>query len=72
MLVHLAANLIPLGLQITRQEVSQKLVRLDNSLAVSILGFFEHLLRLAGLQLAGLLILLGTHTLWPIQLWKIL
>jgi hypothetical protein len=32
-LVHLAANLILLGLQVTGQEVSQKFVRLGNSLA---------------------------------------
>jgi hypothetical protein len=45
--VHLAANPIPLGLWVTGQEVPQKLVRLGNSLAVSLLGFFEHLLGLA-------------------------
>jgi hypothetical protein len=57
-LVHLAKNLIPLGLQITGQEVPQKLVHLGNSLVVSLPGLFKHLLGLAELQLTGLLIIL--------------
>jgi hypothetical protein len=35
MLVHLAADAIPLGLCVTRQEIPQKLVCLGNSLVVS-------------------------------------
>jgi hypothetical protein len=58
-LVHLAANVIPLGLHITGQEVPQKLVHLSNFLAVSFLGFLEHLLGLLNLQQAGLHIILG-------------
>ncbi len=54
MLVHLAANMIPLGLCITGQEVHQLLVRLGNCLVVSLLGFLEHLLGLLNLHLAGL------------------
>jgi hypothetical protein len=72
MLVHLAANLVPLGLRVTGQDAPQKLVRLGNSLIMSLLGFMEHLLGLAELQLAGLLILLGTCTLRPIQPLEIL
>ncbi len=53
-LVHLAANAIPLGLQITRQEVPQLLVHLSNCLVVSLLGFLEHLLGLLNLHHAGL------------------
>ncbi len=67
-----AANPTPLGLWVTRQEVSQKLVCLGNSLIVSRPGFFDHLLSLAELQLVGLLILLGTCTLRPIWLLEIL
>jgi hypothetical protein len=52
--VHLAADTIPLRLCITRQEVPQLLVRLGNCLVVSLLGFFEHLLSLLNLHLAGL------------------
>ncbi len=57
-LVHLAANAIPLGLRVTRQEVPQKLVRLGNRLVVSLLGFLEHLLGLLNLQLVGLHVIL--------------
>jgi hypothetical protein len=59
MLMHLAANPIPLGLRITRQEVPQKLVGLGNSLVMSLLGFFKHLLGLAELYLVSLLVLVG-------------
>ena len=52
--MHLAANKILLGLQITRQEVPQERVRLGNCLVVLLLGFLEHLLGLLDLQLAGL------------------
>ncbi len=55
---HLATNAIPLGLQVTGQEVPQKLVRLGNYLVVSLLNFLEHLLGLLNLQLAGLHIIL--------------
>ncbi len=72
MLVHLAANPSPLGLRIIGQEVPQKLVCLGISLVLSLLGFFEHLLGLAELQLAGLLILYGTRTLGLTGLVKIL
>ncbi len=54
MLVHLAADTIPLGLCITKQEVPQLLVRLGSCLVVSLLGFLEHLLSLLNLHLAGL------------------
>jgi hypothetical protein len=59
--MHLAANPIPLGLRITRQEVPQnhKLVGLGNSLVVSLLGFFKHLLGLVELHLVSLLVLVG-------------
>ncbi len=53
-LLHLAANTIPLGLQITRQEVPQLLEHLGNCLVMSLLGFSEHLLVLLDLHLAGL------------------
>ncbi len=53
MLVHLAADVIPLGLCIARQEVPQLLVRLGNCIVVSLLGFLEHLLGLLNLYLAG-------------------
>ncbi len=54
MLVHLAAEVIPLGLRITGQEVPQLLVRLGDCLVVSLLGFLEHLLGGLNLHLAGL------------------
>ncbi len=66
------ANPISLGLRITRQEVPQKLLRRDKSLGVSLLGFFEHLLGVGKLQLAGFLVFLGTSTLGPIWLLEIL
>jgi hypothetical protein len=53
-LVHLAANVIPLGLQITGQEVPQLLLPLGDCLFVMLLGFLEHLLGLLDLHLAGL------------------
>jgi hypothetical protein len=59
MLVHLTANVIPLGLHVTRQEIPQKLVRLGDCLVVSLLGFLEHLLGLLNLQLVGLHVILG-------------
>jgi hypothetical protein len=54
MLVHLTANIILLGLQITGQDVPQLLVRLGNCLIVLLLGFLEHWLGLLNLHLAGL------------------
>ncbi len=51
--MHLAADTIPLGLGVTRQQVPQLLVRLSNCLVVSLLGFLEHLLSLLNLHLAG-------------------
>ncbi len=66
-LAYLAANLIPLGLRITRQEIPQKLIRLGISPVVSLPGFFEHLLGLAELQLASLLIFLELKPLGPID-----
>jgi hypothetical protein len=72
MLMHLAADLIPLGLWVTRQEVPRKLVCLGNSLVVSLLGFFEHLLGVKEHQLAGLLVFLGTQTLGPYWLLEII
>ncbi len=59
MLMHLAANAIPLGLWITGQEVPQLLVHLGNCLVVLFLGFLEHLLGLLDLQLAGLHVIVG-------------
>jgi hypothetical protein len=52
-LVHLAADAIPLGLCITKQQVPQLLVHLGNCLVVSLLGFLEHLSCLLNLHLAG-------------------
>jgi hypothetical protein len=54
MLVHLAADMIPMGLCITRQQVPQLLVHLSYPLVVSLLGFLEHLNQLLNLYLAGL------------------
>jgi hypothetical protein len=53
MLVHLAADAIPLELHVTGQQVPQLLVRLGNCLVMSLLGFLEHLLGLFNLHLAG-------------------
>jgi hypothetical protein len=53
-LVHLAADAIPLGLRVTGQEVPQLLVRLGDCLVVSLLGFLKHLLSLLNLHLVGL------------------
>jgi hypothetical protein len=53
-LVHLAANAIPLGLQVAGQEVPQELIRLGDCLVVLLLGFLEHLLDLLDLQPASL------------------
>jgi hypothetical protein len=52
-LVHLAADVIPLGLCIAGQQVPQLLVQLGNCLVVSLLGFLEHLLVLLNLHLAS-------------------
>jgi hypothetical protein len=41
MLMHLVANVIPLGLQITEQEVPQLLLRLGDCLMMLLLGFLE-------------------------------
>jgi hypothetical protein len=71
-LVHLTADQIPFGLRVTGQELPKKLVRLGNSLVVSLPGFLKHLLGLAKLQLAGLLLLPGTQTHEPTGLWMIL
>jgi hypothetical protein len=72
MLVHLAAYPIPLGLLVTGQEVPQKLIGLGNSLVMSLSGFFEHLLGVNDLHLAGHLIFFGGCTLRPSWLLKIL
>jgi hypothetical protein len=53
MLVHLAADAIPLGLCVAGQQVPQLLVQLGNCLVVSLLGFLEHLASLLNLHLAG-------------------
>jgi hypothetical protein len=53
MLVHLAADAIPLGLCVARQQVPQLLVQLSDCLVVSLLGFLEHLTSLLNLHLAG-------------------
>ncbi len=52
-LVNLAADAIPLGLCIARQQVPQLLIRLSNCLVVSFLGFLEHLISLLNLHLVG-------------------
>jgi hypothetical protein len=72
MLVHLTANMIPLGLSIPRQEVHQKSLRLGNCLAVNFLGFLDHLSSLPNIQLASLHVILGDSTLRPSSLLKIL
>ena len=72
MLVHLAANPIQVGLWVTGQEIPQKLILLGNSLVVSLLSFFKHLLDVTNLNLVGLLIFLGGHTLRPSWLLEIL
>ncbi len=53
MLVHLAADAIPLGLCVSGQQVPQLLVRLGDCLVVSLLAFLEHLGSLLNLHLAG-------------------
>ncbi len=53
MLVHLAADAIPLGLCVAGQQVPQLLIRLSDCLVVSLLGVLEHLLSLLNLHLAG-------------------
>jgi hypothetical protein len=53
MLMHLAADAIPLGLCIARQQVPQLLIQLGDCLVVSLLGLLEHLLSLLNLHLAG-------------------
>ncbi len=53
MLVHLAADTIPLGLCVAGQQVPQLLVQLGNCLDVSLLGFLKHLLGLLNLHLAS-------------------
>jgi hypothetical protein len=52
MLVHLAADAIPLGLCIAGQQVPQLLIRLSDCLVVNLLGFLEHLDSLLNLHLA--------------------
>jgi hypothetical protein len=42
--MHLATNVIPLGLRIAGQEVPQLLVDFGDCLVMSLLGFLEHLL----------------------------
>jgi hypothetical protein len=53
MLVHLAADAIPLRLCLARQQVPWLLVCLSNCLVVSLLGLLEHLLSLLNLYLVG-------------------
>jgi hypothetical protein len=50
--MHLVADVIPLGLCITGQQVPQLLVQLGDCLVVSLLGLLEHLLSLLDLHLA--------------------
>jgi hypothetical protein len=52
-LVHLAANAVPLGMQIARQEVLQLLIVFGNCLVMSLLEILEQLLGLLNLHLAG-------------------
>jgi hypothetical protein len=51
--VHLAADAIPLGLCVARQQVPQLLVHLGDYLILSFLGFLEHLSSLLNLYLAS-------------------
>jgi hypothetical protein len=51
--MHLMADTIPLGLRVTGQQVPQLLIQLGECLAVSLLGFLEHLLGLLNLHLVG-------------------
>ena len=51
--MHLAADVIPLGLCVTEQQVPQLLLCLGDCLVASLLGFLEHLLSLLNLHLAG-------------------
>ena len=51
--MHLAADVIPLGLCIAGQQVSQLFVRLSNRFVVSLLSFLERLLGLLILHLEG-------------------
>ncbi len=51
--MHLAADVIPLGLCITGQQVPQLLVCLGGCLVVNLLGFLEHLFGLLNLHLSG-------------------
>ncbi len=51
--MHLAANMIPLGLWIAGQEVLQLLVEFDNCLFMRVLEILEQLLGLLNLHLAG-------------------
>jgi hypothetical protein len=51
--VHLAANAVPLGLQIARQEVLQLLLDFGDCLIMSLLEILEQLLGLLNLHLAG-------------------
>ncbi len=53
MLMHLAADAIPLGLCVGGQQAPQLLVRLSNCLVMILLGLLEHLLSLLNLHLAG-------------------
>jgi hypothetical protein len=58
-LVHLAANKILLGLQVTGKEVSPELICLGNCLAVLLLDFLKNLLGLLDLQFVGLHVIIG-------------
>ncbi len=51
--MHFAADVIPLGLCVTGQQVPQSLIRLGNCFVISLLGFLEHLLGLLNLHLAA-------------------
>jgi hypothetical protein len=53
MLLHLVADVIPLGLCIAGQQVPQLLIQLSDCLVVILLGFLEHLLGLLNLHLVG-------------------
>jgi hypothetical protein len=53
MLVHLMANVVPLGLRIAGQEVLQLLVDFGDCLVMSLLEILEQLLGLLNLHLAG-------------------
>ncbi len=71
MLVHLAADLNPLGLLLTRQEVLQEFVHLGHGLVMLLPGFSKHLSCLLNFHLTSFLVLFGIQTHMPNRLVKV-